>query len=820
MPTDDNASINAIKNYSSYNLQRKPNTSINISTSNNIEITIDENKIDRLVDIAINVMQKTCVDKKGMPLFLDMQKDQIIKYLTDPKRIRTRRLPRVEIRRGVPEPGNEKGDIIQLGILFQNTKQRDSVLPYFKSIKDLQCVSGGRTTVEISNKGIDKALPIGFIDKHFNAILKQMGYRARKDAPINAHVNKTILIADADDTTYGKPTKDSHLTNNLSNSKSREAILDYLEAGGIYAIVSGNDLERTSKRIAEGIPNNRRHLLSQIMIIGCGGSSLCTYAPNGELVEFDLYRKIALKEQDNEKAQNLDVVYFGDNHKRSGNDFPAYKKVGFLRSVCVTEKDADKLIPELQANHLGKTHEGIGLFLDRAAEYARRHPNHKLFTPYLISEYIGAIKTEEYDLKTSKAKRLIVISGGSGPNKLAPYLSETFGQKNVKYILPPTDDGGSTGRIIKYFLKDELPAIGDFRNRIVALSKNKNVIEILKKRLTKKSETEARKEWDLFLAGTHPMYKKIAYFKRAAIIIAVRRIQAEFDKKVALGQKPFDLRGGNIGNFIITGLWFNSFKDINIAIDDLAKIGDVEPGVVLSTSQKGGITIAAKLENGQKIVGQDMISHPPKADNCSVDKFDDSKMPAPVQEIVTIEKAKIKNPLVLPGKSIKRLTCELPINRKVIKSIKSADSIVFSRGSLQTSIIPALLTEKVGAAIKEHKGRKIFMLNGYADRETKGMGLMQIVKAVVKACNDNEVLDKPEDIANYITDIIVPTGTVFYNEKDATELKKLGVKFHFAKTENKVIKGKSYAYYKDKELAGLLDRLTTKINLTPIQTNE
>jgi hypothetical protein len=273
-------------------------------------------------------------------------------------------------------------------VLFQNREQRDNNLPSFQALPDVQCVAGGRTTIEIGTKGIDKALSIDFLDHHFQEVLEQMGYRPHPKNPIQPQLHHSIVIVDGDDTLYEKPADYDLLANHFGNSYAHQAVLDYLEAGGILAINSGNDLERTRLRLLNGIPHDKNYLLSHIILIGCGSAILSTFAANTELIEFKPFRKKSLREKQNSIISHLDAVYLGDDHSPNGNDYSAFQKVGFDRSICVSPLPIEKIPIELQKNYIGSTHLGTKLFLINVLNYAKSNPGHPLFTFSNITKFV------------------------------------------------------------------------------------------------------------------------------------------------------------------------------------------------------------------------------------------------------------------------------------------------------------------------------------------------------------------------------------------------------------------------------------------------
>ena len=82
-------------------------------------------------------------------------------------------------------------------------------------------------------------------------------------------------------------------------------------------------------------------------------------------------------------------------------------------------------------------------------------------------------------------------------------------------------------------------------------------------------------------------------------------------------------------------------------------------------------------------------------------------------------------------------------NDEVLLSLRRSTSIVYSIGSLYTSLIPSLILRGVGDAIAFGSARqKILILNGSTDRETSSLARgpftgMDFVKAITRACQES-----------------------------------------------------------------------------------
>lgn len=161
--------------------------------------------------------------------------------------------------------------------------------------------------------------------------------------------------------------------------------------------------------------------------------------------------------------------------------------------------------------------------------------------------------------------------------------------------------------------------------------------------------------------------------------------------------------------------------------------------------------ISAGLADGSTITGQNAISHPsePTAadlnDNATT-TIEDANLPG---SLPTLRRPNIhfsKGPSEeqpLPAR-IERLWYINPYgqemrpspNPKVLDAINGAEALIYSIGSLYTSIVPSLILQGVGAAIARSSGGprfKILILNGSLDRETGGFSASDFISAIARA---------------------------------------------------------------------------------------
>lgn len=135
-------------------------------------------------------------------------------------------------------------------------------------------------------------------------------------------------------------------------------------------------------------------------------------------------------------------------------------------------------------------------------------------------------------------------------------------------------------------------------------------------------------------------------------------------------------------------------------------------------------------------------------------------------------------------------------NPKVLAALEDSDTVVYSIGSLYTSIIPSLILRGVGAAIGDKSvsriRNKVLILNSKIDRETgpsaKPMTAVDFAKAITKAAKESQTdFGKVGDaeVGRYVSHLVYLEGAeaggtrgtrgVLMPRVDVEELGRLGI---------------------------------------------
>ncbi|KAL2851507.1 hypothetical protein BJY01DRAFT_117042 [Aspergillus pseudoustus] len=356
---------------------------------------------------------------------------------------------------------------------------------------------------------------------------------------------------------------------------------------------------------------------------------------------------------------------------------------------------------------------------------------------------------------------LVVFSGGSAANNLVDVFSAVRESKDcsLSYIIPISDNGGSSSELIRIFGG---PGIGDVRSRLVRLippsppnSERAAIKSLFNHRLL--ADASAHAEWLSIVDGTSTVWKSITPAKKELIRSFFNLLNLEILKRARPPASTFDFSSASVGNLFLTGarLFSGSFESAIYLLSNICDVPSDLVRVIPAINSNFSHHISASLANGTVIVGQNSISHPSiplrltspttspiqteveqidaaidytepsdvlstalyeddqppgflphlRNKNISFSKSDNEDLPARITRIWYI------NPY---GQEIRPRA-----NPRVLESLRDAQAIIYSIGSLYTSLIPSIVLQGVGQAIVSSPARhKILILNGSLDRET------------------------------------------------------------------------------------------------------
>ncbi|KAI1497908.1 UPF0052-domain-containing protein [Biscogniauxia marginata] len=411
-------------------------------------------------------------------------------------------------------------------------------------------------------------------------------------------------------------------------------------------------------------------------------------------------------------------------------------------------------------------------------------------------------------MDTTRPRGIVVFGGGTATNSLVDVFEELRNSRDcsLSYIIPISDNGGSSSELIRVFGG---PGIGDIRSRLVRLipdsktdAERASIKELFNHRLSS-DPLQARSQWLDIVEGRDELWSNIASEKRELIRSIFNLMNLEIVKR-ARPSSVFNFSKASIGNLFLTGgrVFTGSLES---AIYLLSAICGIPPTVSALPAINSNFThhISASLADGSQITGQNAISHPsaPTAlpddpalsmstGKCAFRQYQQDKLQRETEAHDRIEDATLPGSLPslrkqyinfskgggvsdgagsggedgggsgsgsegeqdLPAR-IERIWYINPYgheiwplaNAKVVSALGGASAIIYSIGSLYTSLVPSLVLRGVGAAIAAGGWRlrpKILILNSSVDRETgpaaAPLTAADFVRAIARAAAESQ----------------------------------------------------------------------------------
>lgn len=297
--------------------------------------------------------------------------------------------------------------------------------------------------------------------------------------------------------------------------------------------------------------------------------------------------------------------------------------------------------------------------------------------------------------------RPVFFSGGTALRGMSQRLVEYT--HNSVHVITPFDSGGSSATLRDAF---GMPAVGDLRNRLMALA-DRSVL----------GHPETYSLFAFRFPGDAPPHELEAWLRRMVEgrDERVRAVPGPLRALVCnhlgffLDQMPegFDLRGANIGNLVLAGGYLTQGRALDSALFLFSQLVEVR-GVVRPVVDEN-LHLVARLADRSLVVGQHrMTGRHAEA------------LPAPVEDVFlsrTTDDPEPYRPSV-PG--------------AVRELIASADLICYPIGSFYTSLVATLLPDGVADAIAAADVPKVYVPNPGHDPEERGMGVADKVGTLLR----------------------------------------------------------------------------------------
>ncbi len=308
------------------------------------------------------------------------------------------------------------------------------------------------------------------------------------------------------------------------------------------------------------------------------------------------------------------------------------------------------------------------------------------------ADFPDELRLARYARSPERGPKLLFFSGGSA---LAAASRELINYThNSIHLITPFDSGGSSATLRAAF---GMPAVGDIRNRLMALADPSaegahDIYTLFAYRLPSDGSPELlTKRLDAMIAGDDPLVSAVAEPMRENIKSHLR-----FFREAA--PPAFTLAGASIGNLILTGGYLHHGRRLDPVIDLFAKLvaarGVVRPVV------NADLTLTAVGVDGGVVAGQSRIT---------------AGETGPIVDLFVAKNDQ------------RHERVSIPLHDNIRNLIAEAELICFSMGSFYSSIIATLLPEGIAEAICANDRPKIFVPNTGVDPEQEGKRVTDLV---------------------------------------------------------------------------------------------
>jgi len=295
--------------------------------------------------------------------------------------------------------------------------------------------------------------------------------------------------------------------------------------------------------------------------------------------------------------------------------------------------------------------------------------------------------------------KLLFFSGGTALRRASARLVNYT--HNSVHVITPFDSGGSSAKLRLAF---NMPAVGDIRNRLMALADqslrgNPEIFALFAHRLPASLEQGAdqgplRHILDHMVRGKDELVARIPDPMRKI----VRNHLAMFQQSMPDG---FDLRGASIGNLVLAGGYLANRRHLDPVIFMFSNLVQVR-GTVRPVVNKN-LHLAAELADGTLVVGQHRMTGKETA-----------KLASPITRLYLSDET---------GRLV-----EQPIRDKMRTLIQSAELICYPMGSFHSSVLANLLPRGVGQAVAHATCPKIYVPSTGHDPECLGLSVADQVE--------------------------------------------------------------------------------------------
>ncbi|WP_300733207.1 GAK system CofD-like protein [uncultured Desulfovibrio sp.] len=338
--------------------------------------------------------------------------------------------------------------------------------------------------------------------------------------------------------------------------------------------------------------------------------------------------------------------------------------------------------------------------------------------------------------------RLVFFTGGTALREVSRSLTRLT--HNSVHLVTPFDSGGSTASLRRAFA---MPAVGDIRNRLAALSDRDiipdAVLELWEQRLPEDGDPEELRRQLLQLGeSVHPCWRELpdvfAASMRLYLSFFLRRMPPHFDARYA-----------SLGNLMLAGGYLEHRRDFGPVLAFFSRLLQAR-GVVTPIVEES-LHLAAVLDDGSRVVGQHHFG----------------QLGQNIRRLfLTVHE---------PDRPFHDMTpCRPAITRTAATYLQSAGLICYPMGSFYTSVLANLLPAGVGRAVRSAACPKVFLPNSGQDREVCGLSILGQTRMILDALRADCPDAQPQELLQWV--VVDRQHGVYEGGCDTTALADLGLR--------------------------------------------
>lgn len=301
---------------------------------------------------------------------------------------------------------------------------------------------------------------------------------------------------------------------------------------------------------------------------------------------------------------------------------------------------------------------------------------------------------EPPDPDPAHGPRILFFSGGSalrGASRLLP----AWTHRSI-HLVTPFDSGGSSAALRRSL---SMPAVGDLRNRLLALAD---------------VTTERGRVLHDALARRLPSEGTAAALRRE-LGDALRELPEEAAAPIHACLESvgpgFDLRHASVGNLVLAGMYLTEGRSLMRATENFSRLVGAR-GTVCPVSEDD-VHLAAELADGSAVVGQHRITAR-RAPGAGAGEGETE--PAPIRRLFLVRSFEDPSPVRASAPPA------------ALELMGSADLVCFPPGSFFTSVVASLLPDGVAEAVAGSTAPRVYVPNAGQDPEERGWSLEDRVR--------------------------------------------------------------------------------------------